>query len=192
MNIFTSLFLALGLAMDAFAAAVANGSAARRWRWAEAFQLAVLFGFFQALMPVIGWAAALNFKEQIQSFDHWLAFVLLSAIGGKMIYDDLKTDDDAADEGKKAAQSGGILSLLVLAVATSIDALAVGFSLTFLDSILTPVFTIGAVTFALSLAGVYLGHRYRHFGRGKARLLGGLVLIGIGIKILIEHLSAFQ
>jgi putative Mn2+ efflux pump MntP len=186
MNIFTSLFLAFVLAMDAFAAAVASGSAARRWRWAEAFRLAALFGFFQALMPIIGWSAGLNFKEQIHSFDHWLAFALLSAIGGKMIYDDLKADDE--NENESAAKSGGIFSLLILAVATSIDALAVGFSLTFLDSIWQPVLTVGLVTFALSLAGVYLGHRYRRFGRRKARLLGGLVLIGIGTKILIEHL----
>jgi manganese efflux pump family protein len=189
MNIFTGLFLAFGLAMDAFAAAVASGSAARRFRWTEAFRLAALFGFFQAVMPVIGWLAGLNFKAQIQSFDHWLAFVLLCGIGGKMIYDDLKADDETEDN--EAAKSSRLFPLLILALATSIDALAVGFSLTFLGSILMPVFTIGAVTFALSLAGVYLGHRYRHFGRRKARLVGGLILIGIGTKILTEHLSLF-
>ena len=187
MNIFTSLFLAFGLAMDAFAASVASGSAARgRWKWTDAFRLAALFGFFQALMPVIGWRAGLNFKDLIQPYDHWLAFVLLCGIGGKMIYDDLKTNEETDESGGEASKSGGILSLLVLAVATSIDALAVGFSLTFLSSILKPVLTIGLVTFALSLAGAYLGHRYRRFGRGKARLAGGLILIGIGIKILIE------
>ncbi|HLM00638.1 MAG TPA: manganese efflux pump MntP family protein [Pyrinomonadaceae bacterium] len=194
MNIFTSLFLAFGLAMDAFAVAVARGSAGGggRWRWAPAFRLAALFGFFQALMPVIGWSAGLGFKDLIGWFDHWLAFALLSAVGGKMIYDDLKTGSDIeAGESGEAAKSGNLLSLLVLAVATSIDAMAVGFSLTFLASILMPVLTIGLVTFALSLAGVYLGHKYRRFGRGKARLVGGLVLIGIGTKILFEHLLLF-
>lgn len=193
MNIFTSLFLAFGLAMDAFAVAVASGSAAGGWRWARAFRLAALFGFFQALMPVVGWSAGLGLKEQIGWFDHWLAFILLSGVGGKMIYDDLKTGGDVEENASgQAAGPGSIFSLLVLAVATSIDAMAVGFSLTFLSSIWTPVLTIGLVTFALCLAGVYLGHRYRRFGRGKARLAGGLVLIGIGIKILIEQLPLFR
>lgn len=186
MSFLTSLFLAFGLAMDAFAVAAAKGPAAKEFRWMQALEIALLFGFFQALMPVVGWSAGINFKDQIQSFDHWLAFALLAGIGGKMIYDDLKPSDETEQE---AAGSGGILSLLVLAVATSIDALAVGFSLTFLASIFVPVLTIGLVTSALSLAGFYLGHRYRHFGRGKAKLIGGLILIGIGTKILIEHLS---
>jgi putative Mn2+ efflux pump MntP len=190
MSIFTSLILAFGLAMDAFAVAVARGSAAGRLRWTEAFKIALLFGFFQAFMPVIGWAAGLQFKGAIESYDHWLAFALLSIIGGKMIYDDLKPGSDA-EEGE-TKNSSGFLSLLVLAVATSIDAMAVGFSLTFLASIYSPVLIIGLVTFALSLLGIYLGHRYRHFGGGKAKLVGGLVLIGIGAKILIEHLSLFQ
>lgn len=191
MNIFTSLFLAFALAMDAFAASVASGSVAGRWRWAQAFRLAVLFGFFQALMPLVGWSAGLSFKELIQSFDHWLAFVLLSGVGGKMIYDDLTASAGDENESHARDKSESFLSLIFLAIATSIDAMTVGFSLTFLASIWTPVFTIGLVTFALSLTGVYLGHRYRRFGRGKARLVGGLILIGIGAKILIDRLSLF-
>ena len=189
MSFFTSFLLAFGLAMDAFAVAVARGSAAGRFRWAEGFKVAALFGFFQAFMPIVGWATGLRFKDTIQSFDHWLAFALLSAIGGKMIYDDLKIDDRT--ENKDDANPGGFFSLLVLAVATSIDAMAVGFSLTFLGSIFTPVLIIGFVTFALSLAGVCLGNRFRNFGGGKAKLVGGLILISIGAKILVEHLSLF-
>jgi manganese efflux pump family protein len=192
MNIFTTFLLAFGLAMDAFAVAVAHGGAAR-FRWQEAFKVAALFGFFQALMPVVGWAAGLRFIDTIQSFDHWLAFALLSIVGGKMIYDDLKsaaeTDSAEIAETVDVIKSGSFFSLLIAAIATSIDAMAVGFSLTFLGSIITPVVVIGLVTFALSLAGICLGHRFRHFGDGKAKFVGGLILIGIGIKILIEHLS---
>jgi manganese efflux pump family protein len=187
MSILTSLFLAFGLAMDAFAVAAASGSAAGKFRWKEALRIAALFGFFQALMPAIGWLAGMKFKYLIQSFDHWLAFALLGVIGVVMICDDLKTG--AENESDDIEKTGTFFSLLALGVATSIDAMAVGLSLTFLDSILAPAVTIGLVTFALSLAGVCLGHRYRRFGRGKAKLVGGLILIGIGTKILIEHLS---
>ena len=140
-------------------------------------------------MPVIGWSVGFNFKDLIVSYDHWVAFGLLTAVGGKMIYDDLKGGNDDEESVNDAFGSVGIGSLLILALATSIDALAVGFSLTFLNSIFLPVFTVGAVTFVMSLAGVYLGHRFKHFGRNRARILGGLILIGIGIKILIEDLS---
>ena len=157
--------------------AVANGSTSRIVRWREALKLAFLFGIFQAGMPVIGWAIGFNFKDVIASTDHWIAFGLLGVIGGKMIYDDLKGADDEAEIKEKSAS---IYSLLLLALATSIDALAVGFSLTFLHSILLPVITIGLVTFGLSLAGVYLGHSYKHFGHNKARIVGGIVLIAIG------------
>jgi putative Mn2+ efflux pump MntP len=186
MSIYTNLLLALGLAMDAFAVSVANGSASKRFRLRQAFKLALLFGLFQGLMPVIGWAIGFNFKDFISAADHWVAFALLGVIGGKMIYDDLKGDveDEAATE-----KGTGFYSLLLLALATSIDALAVGFSLTFLHSILVPVILIGLITFALSLTGVYLGHTYKRFGQGKARLVGGIILIAIGIKILVEHLS---
>lgn len=186
MSIYTNLLLALGLAMDAFAVSVANGSATKKFRSWEAVKLALLFGLFQGLMPVIGWAIGITFKDFISAADHWIAFFLLGIIGGKMIYDDL-----SADNSEEADESGvGIYALLLLAFATSIDALAVGFSLTFLHSILFPVLLIGLVTFVLSLTGVYLGHNYKHLGRNKARIIGGIILIAIGTKILIEHLSA--
>lgn len=185
MSIYTNLLLAIGLAMDAFAVAVAHGST-HRINIREALKIALLFGLFQGFMPVIGWAIGFNFKDFISSADHWIAFVLLGAIGGKMIYDDLKSSDDDApiQEGE-----AGFYSLLLLALATSIDALAVGLSLTFLHSIVFPVILIGLVTFILSLTGVYLGHSYKHFGRNKTRIVGGIILIAIGTKILIEHLS---
>ncbi|MEO6588648.1 MAG: manganese efflux pump MntP family protein [Pyrinomonadaceae bacterium] len=186
MNIFTALLLAFGVAMDAFAVAVANGSATKKIYLTDALKMAVIFGLFQGVMPVIGWVVGINFIDLISAWDHWIAFILLGIIGGKMIYDDLKPgDDEGVDE-----HSISIYQLLLLALATSIDALAVGFSLIVLDSILLPVLTIGIVTFALSLGGFYLGHKYKHFGHNKTRIIGGIILIGIGTKILIEHLSA--
>jgi manganese efflux pump family protein len=186
MSIFTALLLAFGLAMDAFAVAVANGSATKKIYLTDALKMALLFGFFQGIMPVIGWAIGVRFIDLISTWDHWIAFGLLFLIGGKMIYDDLTPGkDEGVDE-----HSINIYQLLLLALATSIDALAVGFSLIFLESILLPVLTIGIVTFALSLAGFCLGHRYKHFGHNKTRIIGGIILIGIGTKILIEHLSA--
>lgn len=170
--------------MDAFAVATASGSATRKIRFVEAFKVAFLFGLFQGVMPVIGWLIGSNFKDIVSAWDHWIAFGLLVVIGGKMIYDDLKPgDEEGVDESEM-----GIYQLLILALATSIDALAVGFSLIFLDSIFLPVIIIGVVTFTLSLAGVYLGHRYKDFGHNKTRIVGGIILIGIGTKILIEHL----
>lgn len=186
MSIFTALLLAFGLAMDAFAVAVANGSASKKIYLTDALKMAVMFGLFQGVMPVIGWAIGVKFINVISAWDHWIAFFLLGAIGGKMIYDDLTAGDgDGVDE-----HSISIYQLLLLALATSIDALAVGFGLIVLDSIWLPVLTIGIVTFALSLAGVYLGHRYKHFGHNKTRIIGGIILILIGTEILIEHLSA--
>lgn len=137
-------------------------------------------------MPLIGWAVGLGFKDLISSADHWVAFGLLGLVGGKMIYGDLRGKAEAEPEPLPPA---GATTLLVLAVATSIDALAVGFSLTFVGSILLPVLAIGLVTFFLCFAGVHLGHRYSRFGRGKVQLVGGTILIVIGVKILVEHLS---
>jgi putative Mn2+ efflux pump MntP len=186
MSIITALLLAFGLAMDAFAVAAANGSATKKIYLIDALKMALMFGLFQGLMPVIGWAIGVKFIDLISAWDHWIAFGLLFIIGGKMIYDDMKSGEaEGVDE-----HSIGIYQLLLLALATSIDALAVGFSLIILESILLPVLTIGIVTFALSLAGFYLGHKYKHFGHNKTRIIGGIILIVIGTKILVEHLSA--
>ena len=185
MGLSTTFLMALGLSMDAFAVSVADGAHARQQRFSHAFQLALTFGLFQALMPLIGWMMGLGFKDIISSVDHWIAFGMLGLVGGKMIYSDLRAKAEGVEE---SFVPGGVTTLLVLAVATSIDALAVGFSLTFLPSILMPVLIIGLVTFFLCLAGVHLGQRYRRIGRSKIQAVGGAILIAIGIKILIEHL----
>jgi manganese efflux pump family protein len=186
MGLYTTFFMALALSMDAFAVSVADGSRAPRLRHRHAFRLALTFGLFQALMPLVGWAAGLGFKGLISSADHWVAFGLLGLVGGKMIYADLR--GKGGDEPEPRAPAG-MTTLLVLAIATSIDALAVGFGLTFVESILLPVLVIGLVTFSLCFAGAHLGHRYSRFGGGRVQALGGAILIGIGVKILVEHLS---
>lgn len=185
MELATNLLLAVGVSADAFAVAVSRGAAAKRLRAFEAFRLALFFGAFQAFMPVIGWLLGNSFKDLIVSWDHWLAFALLGAIGGKMIYDDWRpgeTDEDT---------NTSIGHLLLLSIATSIDALAVGVGLLVLESITVPALIIGAVTFMFSLGGVFLGHRFKGLARSKSKTIGGLILIAIGTKILVDHLGIF-
>ncbi len=171
--------------MDAFAVSVASGLAVSKLRVRYALRMAVFFGLFQAVMPVAGWLLGLGFRRAIQAYDHWLAFVLLAAIGAKMIYESFRLE-----EAENPSDPMSISVLLVLSVATSIDALAVGLTLTFINvSIAAPALIIGLVTFAISFAGVYLGDKFGHFFEKKIEALGGLILIGIGLKILIEHLT---
>jgi putative Mn2+ efflux pump MntP len=186
MGLSTTFLMALCLSMDAFAVSIADGARARQQRFSHTFQLAFTFGLFQGLMPFIGWTVGLGFKDIISSADHWIAFGLLGIIGGRMIYADIHGRD--RDE-KEPVAPRGVTTLLVLAVATSIDALAVGFSLTFVKSILLPALAIGLVTFSLCLAGVHLGHKYRRIGQSRVQTVGGVILIAIGVKILVEHLS---
>jgi putative Mn2+ efflux pump MntP len=182
MDLLTILLVAVGLAMDALAVSVAKGMATIKDRRRTAIMLASLFGGFQALMPVIGWIAGLGLKDAIMGIDHWIAFALLGFIGAKMIYDTTRDDED--DDGKISLLMG-----ITLAVATSIDALMVGLSFAFLEtSILVPIVIIGAVTFALCLVGFMFGsHLGRAFGK-RIRILGGVILILIGTRILIEHM----
>ena len=181
MDILTILLIALGLAMDCFAVAIASGKNIGKIK--NAFMIAVFFGVFQAVMPIIGWFAGSSILELISGFDHWLVFLLLSFIGIKMIYESVKIEK----EEKKNLIS--IYVLLVLAVATSIDALAVGLSLAFLNvSILEPAIIIGIVAFSMTLIGVYIGKKFKNFLGKKMGIAGGLILILIGIKILLEHL----
>ena len=185
MDIVSIIFIAFGLAMDAFAVAVASGAAMRELRVKHAFRIASSFGVFQAIMPVVGWLSGLAVRGFIAGIDHWIAFSLLSLIGVKMIYESTKMKPD---DSKRKILS--IYVLLTLSVATSIDALAIGFGFALLDvSIIAPVLIIGMVTFLLSFAGVYLGRRLGHIFENKIEIVGGLILIGIGIKILIEHLT---
>lgn len=182
MDFVTVVLIALGLAMDAFAVSIAKGVSIERNRRRSALLLASLFGGFQGLMPVVGWFAGVGLKDMIMEVDHWVAFGLLGFIGAKMIYDSTKSEDGREEHVT-------LWIGLVLAVATSIDALMVGLSFAFLEvPILIPVVIIGAVTFALSYLGFIFGSRMGTiFGR-KIKALGGLILILIGARILIEHM----
>lgn len=185
MDIGGVVLIAFGLAMDAFAVAVASGAAMVELRVKHAFRIAVFFGAFQAIMPVVGWLSGLTVRGFIAGIDHWIAFSLLCLIGVKMIYESTRMKPD---DSKNEILS--IYVLLMLSVATSIDALAVGFGFALLDvSIVTPVVIIGITTFVLSFVGTFLGTRLGHIFENKIQIVGGLILIGIGIKILIEHLG---
>ncbi len=186
MDILTVLFIALGLSMDAVAVAMANGCAARKVDLRQALRLAFAFGLFQTLMPVLGWLAGLGFKKTFSRFDHWLAFILLALIGGKMIFESRRGRDCRMETNRLS-----LPVLLALAVATSIDALAVGLSFSVLAvDIILPVLLIGLVTFTFSLLGVFAGHRFGTWFAGKVEILGGAILIAIGLKILLQHLRA--
>lgn len=185
------LLIALGLSMDAFAVAVASGATMKRLHLPNALKMGLFFGGFQALMPVVGWGAGLSLKGVISGVDHWIAFGLLSAIGGKMLYESFKIKEEEDCGGPKTCpfDTG---TLTVLAIATSIDALAVGVTFAALAvSIVTPVLVIGAVTFAMSVAGVRLGSSGGHFFEHRMEAAGGAILIAIGLKILAEHLGLF-
>jgi len=180
----TILFIALGLAMDAFAVSIAHGITTRGLRIDSALKMAVSFGSFQAFMPLLGWAAGVGLSDFMSGIDHWAAFGLLSIIGGKMIYESSRMRP--SEEKPKSLE---VTALLMLSIATSIDALVVGLSFSFLRmSIATPIVIIGIVTFLLSFIGVSLGSKLGHFFENKIEVAGGLVLIIIGIKILVEHL----
>jgi putative Mn2+ efflux pump MntP len=184
MGLITITIIAVGLAMDAFAVSIVSGSAYKQLKIKHVFQIAFFFGGFQALMPLIGSLAGISVKEYVADYDHWMAFALLSAVGAKMIYESFKITP--AEENFNPEN---ILVLLVLSVATSIDALVVGITLSFLQvSIAIAVVIIGLVTFILSYLGVLIGKRFGHFFENKIEALGGLVLIGLGAKILFEHL----
>jgi manganese efflux pump family protein len=169
--------------MDAFAVSIAKGMTISRQRRKFALLLGGFFGGFQMLMPAIGWLAGLSFKDIIIGVDHWIAFGLLAFIGLKMIYDSLGKEKEQKDEQLK------LHSILILAVATSIDALMVGLSFAFLNiSILEPILVIGLITFMLSVAGFFFGCSLGHIFGNKIKIVGGLILIAIGLRILLEHI----
>ncbi len=178
------ILLAVALSMDAFAVSVGLGAKNGRPALGLAVKSGLYFGVFQGLMPLIGYFAGLGFLEYIQHIDHWVAFILLALIGGKMIYESFSEEigEDLAAVTNRM--------LLLLAIATSIDALAAGFTLSFFDlSPLISVLLIGATTFLFSFAGVYIGVTSGTYLESKAELAGGLILIGIGSKILVQHLG---
>ncbi len=187
----TLLLIGVGLSMDAFAVSVCKGLQMKKINYYYAFIIALFFGGFQALMPLIGWAAGKQFEKYITAFDHWIAFLLLLFIGGKMFIESLKKDKDENEE-MNCSYTLNIKELFVLAVATSIDALAVGITFAFLSTKIIPSITvIGITTFILSMAGVAIGNRFGLRYKDKAETLGGVILILIGVKILLEHLGVF-
>ena len=186
MKLWTILFIAVGLAMDAFAVSVVTGSVYKEFKLRHALRMALFFGAFQAVMPIIGFLAGLGLMGYIAPYDHWIAFALLSFVGGKMIYESFRIE--AAERDRNPAN---LAVLLILSFATSIDALAVGITLSLLEAPITLAVTIiGLITFALSYTGVFIGKRFGHFFESKVEIIGGLILVAIGVKIVIEHLSA--
>lgn len=188
MGIFELLVIAAGLSMDAFAVSVGKGLCMPRVRPGQALAIAACFGAFQAAMPLLGWVLGTQFSQYVEPVDHWIAFGLLGLIGAKMIWDGLHEQPDGScpAEGQRLA----VGELLMLGVATSIDAFAVGCTFAFLSVSIAPaVAVIGVVTFALSLAGVVLGHKVGSRYNRAATVVGGVVLVLIGLKTLLEHLG---
>jgi putative Mn2+ efflux pump MntP len=182
--------IAVGLSMDAFAVSVVTGAAYKELHYRHTLRMAAFFGGFQAFMPAMGYLAGLTVRQSrqvgIENYDHWVAFGILAAVGLKMIYESFKIKEE-----RKAMHPANLAMLLALAVATSIDALAVGITLSFITSaIVAAVIIIGAVTFGLSCAGVYIGKRFGHFFESGIEAIGGLVLIGLGVKIMLQHILA--
>ena len=178
------VLIAVGLAMDAFAVSICKGLAMKKPGLKVILVVGIWFGFFQALMPVIGYYLGSSFYDYIADYDHWIAFILLAVIGVNMIREALSDEEEGVDD------STGFRTMLILAIATSIDALAVGISLAMTgDDILTSAVLIGVITFLISAFGVKIGSVFGdRFGK-KAELVGGVILIVIGLRILLEHLG---
>ena len=191
MGIVELLLTAIALSMDAFAVSVCKGLGMRRMRYDQALVISLYFGVFQALMPLVGWLLGTSFSRYIQAFDHWIAFVLLAFLGGKMLWDVFHEKEDGEQES--AERRLDHRELFMLAIATSIDALAVGIAFACLDvNIWSSVSIIGVTTLVISFAGVWIGNRFGNRFQKKAEIAGGLVLILIGVKILAEHLIEHQ
>lgn len=185
MNYLSTFFIAVGLAMDAFAVSVSNGITIKKLKFSHAFKFGFFFGAFQFFMPIMGWFFASKFSEQIKAFDHWIAFILLFLIGFNMIIESFKTENNIYD-------NENILSLkniIILSIATSIDALAVGISFAFFRiNIYISSIIIGIVAFIFSFFGVIIGKKIGKYLNKNAERIGGIILITIGLKILLEHL----
>ena len=187
MGLIELFLIAVGLSMDAFAVSVCKGLAMPKCTFKKAAIVGLWFGGFQALMPAIGYVLGAQFQETIASIDHWIAFVLLALIGGNMIHEALDNDEEEADA------SLDVKTMFLLAVATSIDALAIGITFAFLKvNIIPAVCFIGIVTFIISFAGVKIGNVFGARYKNKAEIVGGVILILLGLKILLEHLGFFM
>ena len=184
MDLLLIVGIAVGLAMDALAVSVANGFSIKKLKIGHALKISLSFGLFQAIMPVMGWALGLAFREMIEAFDHWVTFGLLLVIGLKMIHESFHLD-----KGCETKNCLHFPTLMLLSLATSIDALAVGLSFALLGvRIIAAVMLIGSITALLCFLGVYIGNKVGHFFENKLEFIGGIILIAIGTKILIEHL----
>ncbi|MHB1484611.1 MAG: manganese efflux pump MntP [Saccharofermentanales bacterium] len=187
MELTTLFLLAIGLSMDAFAVSVTNGMCYQGLKKRHAFLIAGTFGFFQALMPLIGYFFGQTFNQAIESFDHWIAFGLLTLIGGHMIFEAIR-DFRSPDKSCKN-ELISYNKIFIQGIATSIDALAVGVSFALIDTdILQAVAVIGLITFFVCITGVLIGKKTGRYLKGRSEIAGGLILIGIGLKILIDHL----
>lgn len=187
MGLIELFLIAVGLSMDAFAVSVCKGLAMPKCTFKKAAIVGLWFGGFQALMPAIGYILGAQFQEAIASIDHWIAFVLLALIGGNMIREALDNDEEEADA------SLDVKTMFLLAVATSIDALAIGITFAFLKvNIIPAVCFIGIVTFIISFAGVKIGNVFGARYKNKAEIVGGVILILLGLKILLEHLGFLE
>jgi putative Mn2+ efflux pump MntP len=184
MSLLSIFILALALAADSFAVSIAKGVQLYRPTVWQALLVGLLFGGFQALMPLLGWQIGIELRPIVEAIDHWLAFGILSAIGGKMIYEGIGSKNNGYRR-----RAFTISALILVAIATSIDSFVVGFGFGFLNvSVFIALVTIGVVTFLTSFGGVYLGRRFgEHFGK-YVEILAGLVLVAIGLKILLDHL----
>ena len=184
MGLIELFLIAVGLSMDAFAVSVCKGLAMPKCTFKKAAIVGLWFGGFQALMPAIGYILGAQFQETIASIDHWIAFVLQALIGGNMIHEAMDNDEEEADA------SLDVKTMFLLAVATSIDALAIGITFAFLKvNIIPAVCFIGIVTFIISFAGVKIGNVFGVRYKNKAEIVGGVILILLGLKILLEHLG---
>lgn len=184
MKLFEIFCIGIGLAMDAFAVSICKGLSMKRIDWKKTIIIALYFGLFQAIMPVFGYFLGSTFSGIVQKVDHWIAFILLAIIGGNMI------KESRDDEIEKRNDKVNFKTMIILAIATSIDALAVGVTFAFFKvNVLFSIIIIGIITFVLSFVGVIIGNKFGDKFQNKAELTGGIILIIIGLKILLEHLG---
>ncbi len=192
MGLLELALIGVGLSMDAFAVSICKGLSMRKVDKKYMLVLAAFFGGFQALMPTLGWLLGSQFQSYITAIDHWIAFILLALIGGKMILDVIKEKGENEEVCLDDSVRIDLKEFFLLAVATSIDALAVGITFAFLQvKLASSVTIIGCITFCFTIAGVLIGNVFGTKFKDKATILGGIILIGIGVKILLEHLGIF-
>lgn len=186
MEIFELILLSIGLGMDAFAVSVCKGISMKKMNWKKASLIGLYFGGFQAVMPILGYFFGTSFESFITNIDHWIAFILLVIIGAKMIQEAFQKDKDEDEYNEDIS----VKTMLILSIATSIDALAVGITFAFFKvDLVLAVSLIGIITFILSVLGTKIGNRFGDKYKSKAELIGGIILILIGLKILLEHLA---